>query len=149
MTSEDEPQGTVATKPPPAAATGEAQAPNASEVVASLGIAETVKQSFVDYIADKNVVAKGDNPQLNLDWEFIRDHGGPLLAHMFQRVTKQLLPENLRFSVPAPKAPTTTPDEAATGEPQAGPKQGVDINFDLGDFLGKIFRGPQDDTKPR
>lgn len=148
MTSEDEPQGTVAGETPPAAQSTAPPAPNASEVVASLGIAETVKQSFVDYISDKDVVAKGDNPQLNLDWEFIRDHGGPLIAHMFQQVTKQLLPENLRFSVPAPKQPPAAAPES--GEPAPGavaPKQGVDINFDLGDFLSKIFRGPPEDPK--
>ena len=149
MATEDETQGKTeqgAEAATAATAAGEAAAP-ASGAAAAPGIADALKASFAEYIAEHDVVPGSGGGQLNLDWEFIRNHGGPLVAHMFSRLTRELLPENLSFSVPAPKsAPRAEGDGSA--EPAAKP-QGVAINFDLGDFLGKLFKPPQGGPRER
>jgi|GEM_PF-3284184 len=105
-----------------------------------LGIADTLKASVAEYIAEHDVATEGGG-QLNLDWNFIRDHGGPLMAHLFTSVTKQLLPENLNFSIPAAKKSAEAEGEAdAKGEAKAKPGA-VDVKFDLNDFIGKLFSG--------
>ncbi|TNF24039.1 MAG: hypothetical protein EP329_25975 [Deltaproteobacteria bacterium] len=113
--------------------------PKGAETV-PLGIADTIKASVAEYIAEHDVATE-EGRQLNLDWDFIRNHGGPLMAHLFTSVTKQLLPENLNFSIPAAKKGAASEGEAkAEGE---GKPAGVNINFDLNDFIGKLFQGRQ------
>jgi len=138
MATEDDTQGATPTE-------NEAAEPKSA---AASGIADTLKASFAEYIDTHEVVAPTGG-QLNLDWDFLRNHGGPLVAHMFTSLTQQLLPENLSFSVPAPKATAKAEDGAAEAASADAPKPATQINFDLGDFLGKLFRPPQGGPKER
>lgn len=140
-TKQDAPDKATASVEEPAKA-GKVDGPTSAEApVASLGISDAIKESVAEYIAEHDVKTEAGG-QLNLDWDFVRNHGGPLMAHLFASVTKQLLPENLNFSIPAPKKSEADPDAAAK-------PGGVNVNFDLGDFLGKLFKGPQGGDPPK
>jgi len=110
-------------------ATAQKETLAAKDVLGSLGVVDTLKESLADYIQANDIGAKEGTTQLNLDWDFVRNHGGPLVAHMFQSLTRTILPDNVNFKVPTA---TRTKD----GEKSAP----VEVNFDLGDFLGKLFR---------
>ncbi|PIE18273.1 MAG: hypothetical protein CSA66_04885 [Proteobacteria bacterium] len=106
-----------------------------TEGQAAGGLADALKRSFTEYVHKHEVVPKQGEQQLNLDLAFIRDHGGPLVAHMLKDLTKTLLPDNLSFSVPADQ---TKPEGQDSG--------GVTINFDLKDALGKLMQPQKSDA---
>ena len=107
----------------------EAAAPKPSGVAANLGIAEALKRGFADYL-EKNDVHPTEGNELNVDLEFMRNHAGPLLAHLLRSATQTLMPKDLKFSVPTPPPPDK-PDQAP-----------VNVSFDLGDFLSRLFNPP-------
>lgn len=113
--------------------------PSAKDALSQTGVVDTLKRSLAEYIEDNHIQPKSGEEQLNLDWDFVRDHGGPLAVFMFQKLTRAIIPENVKFSVPASK-----PDENAPGTPP------VNVKLDLGDFLGKLFQpatAPKGDDK--
>lgn len=99
-----------------------------------LGLGETLKKAFADYIEGQHI-RPAQGADLNVDLEFLKNHAGPLLVSLLRGATQSLLPRDLKFSVPAPP-----PKDAADQTP-------VNVNFDLGDFLGKLFNPP--DINPR
>lgn len=107
-----------------------APAPDADKGAAhSLGIADALKRGFADYL-DQNHVRPTAGNELNVDLEFMKNHAGPLLAHLLRSATQSVMPKDLRFSVPTPP-PADKPESAP-----------VQVNFDLGDFLSKLFNPP-------
>ncbi len=122
------------TPPPPTAATPGDKAPEttaagAQSAVQSLGIAEALKRGFADYL-EKNNVRPQSGSELNVDLEFMKNHAGPLLAHLLRSATQSLVPKDLKFSVPTPP-PADKPDDKP-----------VNVNFDLGEFLSRLFNPP-------
>ena len=116
------PQGDTATAAPKAAASEQS-------VVAALGISDALKRGFADYL-EQNHVRPQSGSELNVDLEFMRNHAGPLLAHLLRSATQSVLPKDLRFTVPTPPP---------ADKPGAPP---VNVNFDLGEFLSKLFTPP-------
>jgi len=116
------PAGDATTAPPKAPASGPGLA-------AALGITDALKRGFADYLEQHHVVPKSGN-ELNVDLDFMKNHAGPLLAHLLRSATQSVLPKDLRFTVPTPP-PADKPDQAP-----------VNVNFDLGDFLSKLFNPP-------
>jgi len=116
------PPGDAATPPPQAAAAGPG-------VVAALGITDALKRGFADYLEQNHVRPQSGN-ELNVDLDFMKHHAGPLLAHLLRSATQSVMPKDLRFTVPTPP-PADKPDQAP-----------VNVNFDLGDFIAKLFNPP-------
>lgn len=105
-------------------------APDADKGLAhSLGIADALKKGFADYL-EQNHVRPNQGNELNVDLEFMKQHAGPLLAHLLRSATQTVMPKDLRFSVPTPP-----PADKPEGAP-------VQVNFDLGDFISKLFNPP-------
>ncbi len=102
--------------------------PKASSVASQLGITDALKRGFADYLEKNHVQATGN--ELNVDLDFMKNHAGPLLAHLLRSATQSVLPKDLRFTVPTPPP---------ADKPGAPP---VNVNFDLGDFLSKLFNPP-------
>ena len=112
---------------------------SASDALSQTGVVDTLKRSLAEYIEDNHIQPKQGEEQLNLDWDFVRNHGGPLAVFMFQKLTRAIVPENVKFSVPASK-----PAENQAGTPP------VNVKLDLGDCLGKLFQpatSPKGDEK--
>ena len=124
-------EGTTPPNPPHGDANTAAPKAAASEqsVVAALGISDALKRGFADYL-EQNHVRPQSGSELNVDLEFMRNHAGPLLAHLLRSATQSVLPKDLRFTVPTPPP---------ADKPEQGP---VNVNFDLGDFLAKLFKPP-------
>ncbi|MFO0750392.1 MAG: hypothetical protein U1F43_32685 [Myxococcota bacterium] len=137
MADEKEPTVPPATAPAPAPAatepTSEGGLAAPTSLVQRLGLSETLKKTFADYI-ETNHIRPEHGADLNVDLDFLKHHAGPLLVHLLKGATQSLLPRDLKFSVPAPP-----PSDAPSKEP-------VNLNFDLGDFLAKLFNPP--DTNP-
>lgn len=104
-----------------------------TSLAARLGLGESLKKAFSEYI-ETNHIRPAQGGDLNVDLDFLRNHAGPLLVSMLRGATQTLLPRDLKFSVPAPP-----PSDAKEQAP-------VNVNFDLGDFLAKLFNPP--DTNP-
>ena len=105
------------------------EAPRPSGALGSLGIADALKRGLADYIEQNHVRPTSGN-ELNVDLEFMKNHAGPLLAHLLRSATQTVMPKDLRFSVPTPPP---------ADQPEGAP---VQVNFDLGDFLSKLFNPP-------
>lgn len=119
-------------QPPKSEAQGEPVAetpPPASGVVANLGLVDALRRGFADYL-ETNHVQPAEGNELNVDLDFMKDHAGPLLAHLLRSATQSILPKDLKFSVQAPP-----PED----KPEKSP---VNVNFDLGAFLSKLFNPP-------
>src|SRR5689334_9204487 len=114
------------TKPPSEPTPPESAKPHDND---PLGIADALKRGFAEYL-EKNNVRPETGSELNVDLEFMKSHTGPLLAHLLRSATQQVVPKDLRFTVatPPPK-----------DKPGAAP---VNVNFDLGDFLSRLFNPP-------
>lgn len=106
-------------------ATPAADGPSLAE---GLGLSDALKRGVADYLAQNEIRPAGG--ELNVDMEFMRNHAGPLIAHLLKSATQTLLPKDLKFSVPTPPA---------ENKPEAQP---VNVNFDLGDFLSKLLNPP-------
>lgn len=104
----------------------------AKEAASSLGIADGLRNAFADYVHEHDI--KPDGGDVNVDLDFIKNHGGPLVTHMLRAVTNAIVPKDLKLSVPAKADP-----DAKEGE--AGAKD-VNVNFDVGDFLKKLLTPP-------
>ncbi|MBL8786574.1 MAG: hypothetical protein JNJ59_16845 [Deltaproteobacteria bacterium] len=113
---------------PPTQAEGEA-APSGEGLVSKLGITDALKRGLSDYLQTNHIRPAAGN-ELNVDMEFMRNHAGPLLAHLLRSATQSILPKDMKFSVP------TAP---AADKPEEKP---VNVSFDLGDFLSKLFNPP-------
>jgi len=120
------------TQPPPPPSNPEQPASLAQR----FGLTESLKKAFSEYI-EQNRIRPAQGNDLNVDLDFLKHHAGPLLVSMLKGATQTLLPKDLKFSVPAP------PPAASEGDQ---PKAPVNVNFDLGDFLSKLFNPP--DTNP-
>jgi hypothetical protein len=120
---------------PKAASTPDASQPEAaaspqpSGVAANLGITEALKRGIADYL-EKNDVHPKEGNELNVDLDFMKNHAGPLLAHLLRSATQSLMPKDLKFSVPT-SPPPDKPDQAP-----------VNVNFDLGEFISRLFNPP-------
>lgn len=101
---------------------------SASQAAQGLGLTDALKRGVADYLAENNI--RPTSGEVNVDMEFVRQHAGPLLAHLMRSATQSFLPKDLKFSVPTP------PVES---KPDAKP---VQVNFDLGDFLSKLINPP-------
>jgi hypothetical protein len=100
----------------------------ASSAAQGLGLTDALKRGVADYLAQNDI--RPATGELNVDMDFMRHHAGPLLAHLMKSATQSILPKDLKFSVPTPPA---------ENKPGAAP---VNVNFDLGDFLSKLFNPP-------
>ncbi len=95
------------------------------------GIATALRSAFSDYVRENNIAPK-DGAPLNVDLDFLKDHGAPLVTSLLKSVTSSLLPKDLNFSVP------TEGDVDGDGDDDAK----MPVQFDLQDFLGKLFTPP-------
>lgn len=93
-----------------------------------LGLTDALKRGVADYLAVNEI--RPASGELNVDMDFMKQHAGPLLAHLLKSATQSILPKDMKFSVPTPP-PESKPDAAP-----------VNVSFDLGDFLSKIFNPP-------
>lgn len=112
------------TTPPEAPETAK---PNES-LAPGLGLTDALKRGVADYLAVNEI--RPASGELNVDMDFMKQHAGPLLAHLLKSATQSILPKDMKFSVPTPP-PESKPDAAP-----------VNVSFDLGDFLSKIFNPP-------
>ena len=94
----------------------------------SFGLTDALKRGVADYLAAHEI--RPPSGELNVDMDFMKQHAGPLLAHLLKSATQSILPKDMKFSVPTPP-PESKPDAAP-----------VNVSFDLGDFLSKIFNPP-------
>jgi hypothetical protein len=102
--------------------------PPSQGLAKSLGLSDILKRGLADYLATHEI--RPATGELNVDLEFMRDHAGPLLAHLMRSATQNLVPKDMRFTVPTPPP---------ADQPGAAP---VNVNFDLGDFIAKLFNPP-------
>lgn len=115
------------TTPPPGSEAPETATTNES-LAPSLGLTDALKRGVADYLAVNEI--RPASGELNVDMDFMKQHAGPLLAHLLKSATQSILPKDMKFSVPTPP-PESKPDAAP-----------VNVSFDLGDFLSKIFNPP-------
>lgn len=115
------------TTPPPASDAPETGSANES-LAPSFGLTDALKRGVADYLAANEI--RPASGELNVDMDFMKQHAGPLLAHLLKSATQSILPKDMKFSVPTPP-PESKPDAAP-----------VNVSFDLGDFLSKIFNPP-------
>ena len=117
----------------------------ASGLAARFGLGDALRKAFADYI-EKNKIQPAGSQDLNVDLDFLKNHGGPLLAALLRGATETLMPRDLKFSVPVGGAAATPAAPAAPASPaDPAPAAGsgpVNVHFDLGDFLGKLFNPP-------
>jgi len=121
MATDDQTPDVPPTEPP--------AAPSGEGLAQKLGITDALKRGLSDYLQDNHIRPASGN-ELNVDMEFMRNHAGPLLAHLLRSATQSLLPKDMKFSVPT-APPSDKPDEKP-----------VNVSFDLGDFLSKLFNPP-------
>ena len=112
---------------------------SAADAIASLGVADRLKRAFSDYV-ESHDIQTGEGRDLNVDLDFVRTHGGPLVTHMLRSITQSLMPKDLSFTVPAGK-PADAGEDAKAESGEEAPKP-VNIHFDLGDFLRKLMTPP-------
>jgi len=107
-------------------------------------LAETIRGSFREYVAE-NVGKNEQGPKrVNIDGEFIRDHGFNVLSNMFQSVIKAVLPERLEMTVPGMSATDGEPNkegaEHAVGQKDpAMDDDSVSVNVDVAGLLRTLF----------
>jgi hypothetical protein len=90
-----------------------------------LKVQNTVKTAFTEYMA-KNVATDG-NPDVNVDGEFLKQHGPAVMGAVMQSLASVLIPDKLEFSVPAET-------EASEGEE---PRK-VNLKIDLAGMLSSL-----------
>ncbi len=88
-------------------------------------VQSTVKTAFTDYMA-KNVATDG-NPDVNVDGEFLQQHGPAVMGAVMQSLASVLIPDKLEFSVPAEN----------TGDDGAEPRK-VNLKVDLAGMLNSL-----------
>ena len=90
-----------------------------------LKVQNTVKTAFTEYMATN--VATDGNPDVNVDGEFLQQHGPAVMGAVMQSLASVLIPDKLEFSVPAET-------EATEGEE---PKK-VNLKIDLAGMLSGL-----------
>lgn len=107
-------------------------------------LADTIRGSFREYVAE-NVDPQEQGPKkINIDGEFIRDHGFNVLSNMFQSVIKAVLPEKLEMTVPGMSSTDSEDcDEVGTPaveqEDPAVDDDSVSVNVDVAGLLRTLF----------
>lgn len=104
----------------------------------ALGIAEALKRGFADYLA-RHQVRPADGEELAVDLAFIKQHAGPLLAHLLRSTTQAMVPRDVHLSVSPP--PPADEVESAPASVKISPAP-VKISIDLGDVLSKLLAPP-------
>lgn len=113
---------------PPSNPNAPETAGSSESLAPSFGLTDALKRGVADYLAAHEI--RPASGELNVDMDFMKQHAGPLLAHLLKSATQSILPKDMKFSVPTPP-PESKPDAAP-----------VNVSFDLGDFLSKIFNPP-------
>ena|GEM_PF-3786769 len=82
--------------------------------------------AFQDYLAEHVVDTSADQPEVNVDAQFLQDHGPAMLASAFGAFTRTIVPEEIKVEVPA-------------GE---GEEKKVALKLDLSGLLGNLTLNP-------
>ena len=97
-----------------------------------------------------NVVPDGQKSgtvNVNLDRDFIKEHGGKIVSSIFRSVTQSVIPEKLELALPTGQGEKADTDEAeekadVEGETAEEPEVNVAVNFDVvsvvKDLLGSL-----------
>lgn len=102
-----------------------------------------MRDALGEYVA-RNVVAEGETvDDVEVDLDFIRDHGPKLIGSLFGAFTRAIAPDGLKVSVPLPAEKAPEPKE---GEEPAEPKK-VSFNLDLGRILSKALTPPSAESE--
>ena len=107
-------------------------------------LADTIRGSFREYVAEHVETGKEGPKKVNIDGEFIRDHGFNVLSNMFQSVIKAVLPEKLEMTVPGMSTTDGEPAEEAADpvvgqEDPAVDDDSVSVNVDVAGLLRTLF----------
>jgi hypothetical protein len=123
-----------------AGATAEPGEPAAPFQFFETKVGKEVQRAVRGYLIEK-VVPPGKESgdmELNVDADFVREHGAALVSTVVESVTNALIPKNLNFTVPVGKAEEGESAEAAPPpKPAPEPGSGVAVNLDF----GKLLRG--------
>ena len=82
--------------------------------------------AFQDYLAEHVVDTSADQPEVNVDAQFLQNHGPAMLASAFSAFTRTIVPEEIKVEVPA-------------GE---GEEKKVALKLDLSGLLGNLTLNP-------
>jgi hypothetical protein len=112
-------------------------------------IGDALRQSLRKFVVDK-IVPEGQKKghvDLNLDVDFLREHGRELISSLVQGVAQAILPEKVAVNLPIlakevpEKATEGKSDEAGEGKEEE-PDVGVSVNFDFISFLKGLIASP-------
>lgn len=100
----------------------------------------SVKKALEGYVSEKVV---GDQPiktEINVDAEFLREHGPGMLASAIQGFAKAIIPEELKLDLDKPTATTDQGAQDAENAPSTpGDKQQVSLKLDLNGMIQGFF----------
>jgi hypothetical protein len=106
----------------------------------------SVKRALEGYVSEKVVADQQITSEINVDAEFLKQHGPGMLASALQGFAKAIVPEELKLDL---DKPTATTDQGAQDGDAAPPseKQQVSLKLDLGGmiqgFFANLAKGPQ------
>jgi hypothetical protein len=113
-----------------ASETASAAGPKAAEAQTSGaptgGITDALRRAFTDYL-DKSGAREKYGDEVNVDLDFLREHAGPLFSSMFQQLTSNIVPKDMKVGVP-------------TGAKAAGQDGPVAVNLDIGGIISSFFK---------
>jgi hypothetical protein len=128
-------------------------------------VGDALRQSLRKFVLDK-IVPKGQTSgavKLDLDADFLKEHGRELVSTIFQGVLRAVVPEKVQvhFPVAGGRKPAAEKGDEATGEGpgaqgetrSSGAKSGknpvdVALNFDFGSFLRGLIGSPMKAAAP-
>lgn len=99
----------------------------------------SVKKALEGYVNDKVV---GDQPiktEINVDAEFLKQHGPGMLASAIQGFAKAIIPEEFKVDLDKPTATTDQGSQDGENAPAPGEKQQVSLKLDLGGMIQGFF----------
>lgn len=118
---------TAGATPPPAG-----ESPKAAAAAPAGGITDALRRAFTDYL-DKSGAREKYGDEVNVDLDFLREHAGPMFSSMFQQLTSNLVPKDMKVGVP-------------TGAKAAGQDGPVAVNLDIGGIISSFFKPKGDAT---
>jgi hypothetical protein len=103
----------------------------------SNAITDALRHAFQTYL-DKSGAREQYGNEVNIDLDFLKQHAGPMFASMFQQLTSNIVPKDMKIGMPLPSADPTISDKP------------VAVNFDLGGIIQSFFtpRKPAEPPAP-
>lgn len=105
-----------------------------------------LRDAFREYVLE-HVVPDGQKSgtvNVNLDRDFVKEHGGKIVSSLIRSVTQSVIPEKLNLAIPSKKGEEAegAPVEGKEGTATEGPEVNVAVNFDVvsvvKDLLGSL-----------